>query len=75
MLLILTKEIFGSDGGNTLKTSDISPTRLPVRKQGLGTQGWGLLSLELKLPEVVKKLLGSRAAGLDEICPGFLKIL
>ena len=64
----------GEAGNNTSKTSLIPPTRLPVRKQGLGT-GMGSPISGTEVAEVVRKLLGGRAPGVDEVRPEFLKAL
>uniref|UniRef100_A0A8C6LI62 Reverse transcriptase domain-containing protein n=1 Tax=Nothobranchius furzeri TaxID=105023 RepID=A0A8C6LI62_NOTFU len=62
-------------GQNTSKTSSIPPTRLPVRKQSLGTLGWPLKSLVLRSLRWLKSSSVARLRGVDEICPEFLKAL
>ena len=44
-----------------------------MRKQGLGTQGWALLSPDIA--EMVKKPPGSRDPWVDNTCPELLKAL
>ncbi|KAI3358314.1 hypothetical protein L3Q82_014756 [Scortum barcoo] len=45
------------------------PTCLPVRKRRLGTLRWTRPSPEAEVTEVVRKLLGGKAPGVDEIRP------
>ncbi|TWW63635.1 hypothetical protein D4764_03G0006430 [Takifugu flavidus] len=54
------------------KTYLIPPTRLPLRKQDLGT---GSRISGAEVAKVVKKLLGGRAPGVDEIRPEFFKAM
>ena len=53
-----------------MKTSSFPPTCLPVRKQRMGS-----LISGAEVAMVVKKLLGGRALGVDEIHPECLKAL
>ncbi|TWW64209.1 hypothetical protein D4764_03G0012170 [Takifugu flavidus] len=46
-----------------------------MRRQGLGTPGIGSHISGAEVAEVVKKLLGGRALGMDQIRPEFLKAL
>ncbi|KAI3363985.1 hypothetical protein L3Q82_001586 [Scortum barcoo] len=58
-----------------LRISSIPPTCLPVRKRRLGTLRWTRPSPRAEVTEVVRKLLGGKAPGVDEIRPEYLKSL
>ncbi|KAI3372304.1 hypothetical protein L3Q82_022671 [Scortum barcoo] len=64
-----------SDGGRNTFTriSSIPPTCLPVRKRRLGTLRWTRPITRAEVTEVVRKLLGGKAPGVDEIRPEYLK--
>ncbi|KAI3355482.1 hypothetical protein L3Q82_018318 [Scortum barcoo] len=65
-----------SDGGrNTSRISSIPPTCLPVRKRRLGTSEVDSSITQAEVTEVVRKLLGGKAPGVDEIRPEYLKSL
>ncbi|KAI3372111.1 hypothetical protein L3Q82_006967 [Scortum barcoo] len=59
------------DGGrNTSRISSIPPpTCLPLRKRRLGTLRWTSSITRAEVTEVVRKLLGGKAPGVDEILP------
>ncbi|KAI3361961.1 hypothetical protein L3Q82_012314 [Scortum barcoo] len=65
-----------SDGGrNTLRISSIPPTCLPMRKAEAGDSEVDSSITQAEVTEVVLKLLGGKAPGVDEIRPEYLKSL
>ena len=80
--------VYGGDGGLLTSTRDVvdrwkeyfedllNPTDTPsVGEAGSGDPGVGSCISGAEVTEVVKKLLGGRAPGVDEVRPEFLKAL
>ncbi|KAI3361286.1 hypothetical protein L3Q82_013463 [Scortum barcoo] len=75
-LLTSTEDIVGPGSGRLIpRISSIPPTCLPVRKQEAGDSEVDSSITQAEVTEVVRKLLGGKAPGVDEIRPEYLKSL
>ncbi|KAK0134372.1 Craniofacial development protein 2 [Merluccius polli] len=84
----IVNPVYGGDGSLLTSTRDVvdrwkeyfedllNPTDTPSGKEaGPGDSGVGSPISGAEVAEVVRKLLGGRAPGVDEVCPEFLKAL